>query len=38
MEKHDEGSNIFFLESGAYSKYLQICVAFFPIYGESNIW
>ena len=28
MEKHYEGSNILFLESGVLSKSLQICIAF----------
>ena len=39
MEKHCEGSKILLLESGAYSKSLQICIAFFTIYiyGGSNI-
>ena len=32
MEKHYEGSNILLLESGVYSKSLQIWIAFFPIY------
>ena len=35
MEKHYEGSNILFLESGAYSKSSQICIAFFAIYNGS---
>ena len=38
MEKHYEGSDILFLESGAHFKSLQICVAFFTIYGGSKIW
>ena len=38
MEKDYEGSNILFWESGARSKSLQICIAFFPICGGSNIW
>ena len=38
MEKHYEGSNILFLESGALSKSLQICIAFFTIHGGFNIW
>ena len=33
MEKHYEGSNISFLETGALSKSLQICFAFFTING-----
>ena len=38
MEKYYEGSNILFLESGVYSKSLQIYVAFFTIYGGFSIW
>ena len=38
MEKHYEGSNILFLESGALSKSLKICIAFFTIHGGFNIW
>ena len=41
MKKDYEGSNILFFEYGAHSKFLQrtlqICIAFFTIYGESNI-
>ena len=37
MEKHYEGSNVLFLESGAHSKSLQISVAFFTIYVGSHI-
>ena len=36
--KYYEGSNILLLESGAHSRFLQICIAFFTIYGGSNIW
>ena len=35
MEKHYEGNNILFYESGAHSK---PTIAFFNIYGGSNIW
>ena len=38
MKKHYEVSNTFFFKSGAHSKFLQICIAFFTIYGGSNIW
>ena len=38
MKNDYEGSNISFLESGVYSKSLQICVAFFTIYGGCSIW
>ena len=38
MDQHYEGSSISFLESVALSKFLQICIAFFTIYGGSNIW
>ena len=37
MEKHYEGSNILFLESGGHFKSLQIYVSFFTIYGGPNI-
>ena len=38
MQKHYEGSNVLFLESGAFSKSLQICIALYTIYGGWNIW
>ena len=38
MERHYEGSHIFFLESRAQSMSLQICISFFTIYSGSNIW
>ena len=38
MERHYEGSNILFLESGTQSKSSQTFFAFFIIYGGSNIW
>ena len=37
-ERHYEGSHILFLESGAQSMSLQICISFFTIYSGSNIW
>ena len=37
-ERHYEGSHILFLESGAQSMSLQICISFFAIYSGSNIW
>ena len=36
MEKHYEGSNILFWESGDHSKSSQICIAFFNVHGGSN--
>ena len=38
MERHYEGSHIFFLESRAHSMSLQICINFFTMYSGSNIW
>ena len=38
MERHYEGSHIFFLESRAQSTSLQICISFFTIFIGSNIW
>ena len=36
MERHYEGSHIFFLESRAQTMSLQICSSFFTIYGGSK--
>ena len=38
MEKNYDSSNILFLETGAFSKSLLICFAFFTINDGSNIW
>ena len=37
MEKDFEDRNVLFLESGAHSKSLQICIAFFTTYGGFKV-